>query len=117
MIKKKTALILLVVLALTGFGISSVYAKAFCHAGIVTQVGMNPAVVNETRSQYIVNVSCTSAVGDWDGELKFFLIPDLGDAGYATALTAISTGQTVDIRVSAARNNSLLNMIYINSAP
>jgi len=115
MIKKKTMSILLVAAILTVFGMSSAQAKSFCNAGTVTQAGIYPGAESDASSKYMVSVSCTLADGDWDGDVPFYLTPDLGDAGYATALTAISTGQSVKVRVAKPNPASLMDLIYLNA--
>jgi len=116
MIKKKTMSILLVAAILTVFGMSSAQAaKSFCNAGKVTQAGVYPAAASDASSKYMVSVSCTLADGDWDGDVPFYLTPDVGDAGYATALTAISTGQSVKVRVAKPNPASLMDLIYLNA--
>lgn len=119
MTMRRNAFILAVTIILTGIVLGSAHAAVRCYAGKVTQVGIMPEFADPglSRSKYVMSVSCTLADGAWNGELRFFIKDTLGDAGYATALTAISTGQTVEVRVAAAKTNSLMDRIYLNPVP
>ena len=65
-------------------------------------------------------VDTRAGLPSWpDGEegkmRQFYLHPDLGNAGYATLLTAYTLGKTVWVRIAdPASTGSLITIVYIN---
>ncbi len=52
----------------------------------------------------------------WTGNRIFWLSPDLGNQGYATALTALSMKGTVWVRIAGTGSaNSLIKIIYCDA--
>lgn len=76
-----------------------------CKKGTIVQAGIVPSRENTTNnvSKYVIKASCTDTT-KWTGELNFTLSADLGDAGYATALTAVSTGGPIWINIEGAKS-------------
>lgn len=91
-------------------GMSSVQAEE-CTDGVITQTIIAPTIKNDFRSEYVISVNCLT--GDWTGELKFNTIPELNDAAYATALTAMSAGMHIKTRVGKAQDHALMSQLTL----
>ena len=88
-----------------------------CNGVTLDEVGMWPAFTSDTTTNlddFYVFVKCDPT---WTKSTVFFLNPDLGEAGYATLLTAISTGATLNMDVASYAWGSLINNIKINKLP
>jgi hypothetical protein len=98
------------------FGAGTVTA-ADCGNARVTQPGIYPALQSGGASSYIAFFECLDAVPAWSGPRQFVLSTDLGDAGYATLLTALALDKNVWIRVESVVARSLATIIYLNEQP
>lgn len=96
-----------------GMCAGAAYAGVWCNDATITQAGINPDIVHENRSKYVIFADCgTDSI--WPDARRFYLTPDLGEAGYATALTAMSLDQTVKMKVANTLANSLVLQIQLN---
>lgn len=67
---------------------------------IIQRIGVNPGVATTTTSSNIIFVKHAS-ITPTGGTLQCILSSDLGDAGLATALTALSLDKSVWLRVGS----------------
>ena len=95
---------------------TAAYAATTCQSATVTKTGVNPAIATATRSQYTVTLDCDDDTL-WVGARQYFLITDLGESGYATALTALSLGGKVRARLARSSEFSLLEDITVIATP
>ncbi len=96
---------------------SSSFASVTCKKANVVRVGVVPQTSIPARSDYIIRATCSEPFALYEGgERQFYLTPEVGDAGLATILTAISLGQQILLKTGAATNGSLVETIYL-SAP
>lgn len=117
--RKKTMYLLvciLVVFSLTFFATSGAYAADVMSATI-TKIGFYPGITPDSSGGIIFLDDNEDYY--WTGGRMFYLSSELGNQGLATALTALSMGKTVLVRIggSAAASpepGSLINVIYIN---
>lgn len=96
-----------IVMALPLVVVPAAHAVVNVPSASITWIGVYPGVGNMVK---LVDNSGTN----WTGERQFFLSNNLGNAGYATALTAFSNNQTVWVRLADAAAGSLVFIIYIN---
>lgn len=109
---KRNALVLLVaIMMIAGLGISTANAASSCSAATVVEARVNPALEGATSSKYQITIECAA----WGITRPYVLTPEVGDAGYATALTALTTGQSVFIRVASRVGGSLMDIIALNA--
>jgi hypothetical protein len=90
-----------------------------CGQAEVAMVGPAPGTGGTGSSGYKIKLinRTGAAVGDWapDGSRMFYLHEDLGDAGLATALTAIATDYDLWVRIPGDGSvNSLITIMYLN---
>ena len=78
----------------------------------VNKVGVYPGTANPSiqRSGYPIFLTCTDLGTD---QIMFFLSDDMGDAGLATALTAMSLGKTVWARTTTDVAGGLVTIMYL----
>lgn len=113
-IKKVTFGLMGAAIVLFMYAGSASAATAWCDVATITNAGINPDVENIARSKYVIFVDCADD-NVWSGELRFYLIPELGESGYATALTAMSLApQTVKMKVASPTDNSLVLQMQLN---
>jgi len=78
-----------------------------CKTATIEQAGIVPSRANADNnvSKYVIKATCVGEANTnpvkWNGSINFTLSEDIGDAGYATALTALSTGGTLWLNVEA----------------
>jgi hypothetical protein len=85
----------------------------WCVDGTVTQAGINPT--DSPPNIYQIKLECS---GLFAGTRQYFLsYESMGDAGYATVLTAIATGVKADVLLAAATPDSLVERILIKATP
>ena len=111
---KKITLSVVGVIAMLVFAIGSANAAVTCTNGTVVKTGVLPDFENATKSKYTATINCTAG---WTGTTTFYLTTLLGDAGYATALTAMSTGQPVEVKSYNTVDNSLMLWIHLLPTP
>ena len=82
---------------------------------IIKRIGVNPDVAGATTSQNIIFVTHASVTGG--NALQCVLSSELGDAGLATALTAMSLGQPVWLRVGSVDSTKVTTatILYLNA--
>ena len=82
---------------------------ASCH---VNKLGVYPGTADPAnqRSGYPIFLTCTD-IGT--GQIMFFLSDDMGDAGLATALTAMSLGKNVWARTTTDVAGGLVTVMYL----
>ena len=84
---------------------------AYCNDTVIDSVSILPEnAVPGSVSKYRVTVSCVDTAR-WAGLRHFYLTEDLGEAGYATVLTALSLGRNLSIVTTSYNTNSLLTII------
>lgn len=78
----------------------------------IERIGVNPGVSTATTSSNIIFVKHSS----FSGTLQCVLTTDLGDAGLATALTALSLGNPVWLRVGSTDITAVTTatIMYLN---
>lgn len=98
-------------------------ADLYCYNGVVTRVGLNPALDTNPGSEagnttaYYARIMCEDPEhirpANWPtgDEKEFVLNAALGDGGYATLLTAFSLDQDVRVGVADTIWDSLLNLV------
>lgn len=105
-----TALVLISVTATVSSALVQCKDAAIVQAGVVST---REDLTNKV-SKYTVRATCPDTTL-WSGERTFLLSTDVGDAGYATALTALSTGGTVWLNIEGNADWwSLVTVIYAN---
>lgn len=79
---------------------------------VIERIGVNPDVASATTSSNIIFITHSS----FTGTLQCVLTAELGDAGLATALTALSLGQSVWLRVGSTDITSVTTatIMYLN---
>ena len=108
-------------LMIVGACVTTASAAQICQSANITKVGVLPANQSATASKYTIRIDCvddgaTDAL-PWPGERMFMLTQELGDSGYATALTALSLNQPVYVKVESTKWWSLLSVLYVDSPP
>ena len=84
-------------------------AAMTCRGVTLTKAG---ARADTTTKDLVVYLKCADT---WTNARFYYLQDGMEDAAYATALTAIATGKTVDVELSTTTNGSLINFIEINN--
>ena len=85
----------------------TVNAGVKCTSATITKAGVYPYI--PATVSYIVYATCE---GTWADELKFFVSnADDADALYASALTAIASGNKVELVVNQAANYGRVEML------
>jgi len=81
----------------------------------IERIGVNPGVAGDTTSSNIIFIK-HSDVTPTGGTLQCVLSSDLGDAGLATALTALSLGKPVWLRVGSVDSTAVTTatIMYMN---
>ncbi|MCI5124965.1 MAG: hypothetical protein D3925_10915 [Candidatus Electrothrix sp. AR5] len=96
--------------------VNTASAVVACNEAKVGKVGVFP----DQPDKYRVELTCQDAVNPaWTGVRTFYISQqpgsDLGDAGYATILTAISLNATIKAVVVSPAWNSLLVQMFLNN--
>lgn len=113
-IKKTLSAISIGIFLLLGMTSGTAFAAATCDQTTIQGIGMYPALATADASMYRIWLSCGDAAPDWPGTRTFLLSKSLGDAGYATILTAKSLGKTLFVYAGGTATNSLIFNIYMN---
>jgi len=91
-------------------------AVVTCDNAIITRAGIYPNLSTDfsSTSNYMVYATCANTT-KWSGEVMFVIAND-DDATtmFATALTALSTGNTVKMTTASAHWGSLVRIIWFN---
>lgn len=91
----------------------NVKAEVVCYEAVIDQVAAVADDADETTAPYQLRLTCNSPSDLWPGSITFDMGTDLGEGGYATALTAYSLGHNVKVVVSAPSWYALIQGIYI----
>ncbi|XOF33713.1 MAG: hypothetical protein ACL93V_17250 [Candidatus Electrothrix sp. YB6] len=83
-----------------------------CSRGKVVGTGVVPTLASGNASAYMVQIECNSDT-EYVGVKQFLLHVDIGDSGYATALTAMSLDREVYVEMTALIWNSIVERISI----
>ncbi len=94
------------------------YASSWCENATVTQTGVNPysGQISPQASEYVVYLTCEDTTGGWATERRFVILDDASkESNYATALTALSTGNSARVLLMGTSENSLIEIIYVKN--
>ncbi|WP_136808909.1 hypothetical protein [Desulfosediminicola flagellatus] len=93
-----------------------VSAATSCTSATIESIVIVPELESEAVSKYVITPDCDNASWDSIEESKlreFVLTKDIGAAGYALALTAMSTGKKVSFTVQSTNWRSLVTRVRI----
>ncbi len=112
---KITHVLKVVLSGLALLGVLALSSQAFAATDIknarIYKTGISPAFPGP-----MVQLIDESPNPVWSGPRQFYLSADLGDAGYATLLTAFALGQNVWVRIADdAAPASLVLIIFVNA--
>ncbi len=111
-ITKKACLVLGLAVALT-LPVAATSMAADCADAEILKVGAAAGVGGASASDNVIAVKCLSDTS-WGTYAQFYPNEAIGDQALATALTALSLGKHVWIRVSSKTSGSMLQTIYVN---
>ena len=103
--KKLTLSLIGIIMSLMMFAAS---ANAFvCSEGIILDIGLQPSW--STTASRTIHLKCNGATT----AIRYFMSPDIEDAGLATALTALALGKNVKAWIVTGGWNALITDIVI----
>ena len=91
------------------------YGAGQCAEATILRVadkGTAPSTAPTGASQFFVRITCPEK---FSGERGYYLTTDLAESGYATALTAVSLGQTLLLDVEDWAFGSLITQLQLNA--
>lgn len=97
------------------------FAAVQCLNTKIEAAGYYPSQADEAtgNSGYRVQLTCLDDVSPdqlaFSGTRSFYLSADLGDAGYASLLTAYSLGTNIRVQLASSDFNSLVLSIYMQA--
>ncbi len=97
-------------IVLTGASFASDHSSC-----VINKIGVHPGVENESisRSGYPIFLTCSDIAGT--SPIMFYLSYDMGEAGLATALTAMALEQSVWARTTSDTAGGLVTILYLNA--
>lgn len=77
----------------------------------INKIGVYPGLADPAnqRSGYPIFLTCS----DLGSQIMFYMADDMGDAGLATALTAMSLGKAVWARTTTDSPGGLVTVLYL----
>lgn len=115
--KMKNKLTVSIIAAMIIFGLStgSALAVVTCSDATIVNAGVFPGQADPAtgKSAYRVSLTCNDDSPAWTGTRFFYLTSDLGDSGYATALTGYSLGKHVRADIMSKVKNSLIYYLHL----
>lgn len=108
-------------LALMLLAAGTTSAAVYCGSATVKEVSVRPELKSEVASMYALRIDCDDAA--WDsaeanvsgGNIEFVFMSQIGDVGYATALTAMATGAKISLTAEGIQWDSLATKIKLLS--
>lgn len=110
---KKTIAYAIILLTSLGLSAGAAHAGLACNNVIIEATGkwnLNSPDSSTSEDDYYVKVKCYDS---WPNSTIFYLSTDLGEGGYATALTAMASGKKVNLELAAYSWFSLVQSIRI----
>jgi len=92
-------------------GANTAFAGPECLQATVMEVASMAVTPPAGATNYRVVIECPGSFSD---SRAYYLTTDLGEAGYATLLTAMSLKQTVRMKMSLWASGSLVTEIRLN---
>ena len=107
---KKSIVLVICLLVFGALGVSFAGDHNNC---VVNKVGVYPALEDSSvsRSGYPIFITCPG----FSHSVMFYLSSDMGEAGLATALTAIALQQSVWVRTTTDSAGGLVTVMYLEA--
>ena len=109
---KKTTLVAVILLLM--FTVGTAQADVKCVDTQIDKIQVRPDLADgTTASKFIIQVTCLDAGTSWSSGLQLQLLETVGDAGYATLLTAKSLGVNVELYAQSNKWGSLVTRVAL----
>ncbi len=118
--KTKKKLVISCFFALLGLALSVGQSSAAvtCLNATIDEASITPWD-STWSSNYFIKATCNDATPAWSGSLIFYIRQDadLTESYYAAALTAVASGNNVELMLAGSTQYSLIHQIKILSTP